>query len=126
MERKPAPKNLAFFHYARCSTCVKAKQRLIEQGYTLDETDITTHPPSASLLADFIQKSGRPYTDFLNRSGTAYREENMKEKVARLSEQDVIRMLSENGRLIKRPIVTDGKKVTVGFSAAEFSLIWPK
>ncbi len=117
---------LTFYHYAKCSTCVKAKKHLTALGHPLKEIDLTTDPPSAKTLTDLIAKSGRPYTDFLNRSGVQYREENMKEKVQRLSQEEIIRILARNGRLIKRPIVTDGKRVTVGFDAREFDTAWPR
>lgn len=117
---------LTFYHYARCSTCVKTKKYLTAQGYSLKEIDITTEPPAAEELAKLISKSGRPYTDFLNRSGVQYREKNMKDKVKQLSENEIIKMLATEGRLIKRPIVTDGNKVTVGFNEAEFKKSWPK
>jgi len=115
---------LTFYHYAKCSTCIKAKKHLTAQGHTLKEIDLTAAPPSAKELADLNRKSGRSYTDFLNRSGIQYREENMKEKVKQLSEGEIIRILASNGRLIKRPIVTDGKRVTVGFDAGEFDKVW--
>lgn len=115
---------LTFYHYAKCSTCINAKKHLTAQGHPLNEIDLTVTPPSEKELADLIRKSGRPYTDFLNRSGVQYREENMKEKVKQLSEGEIIRILASNGRLIKRPIVTDGKRVTVGFDAREFDRVW--
>ena len=115
---------LKIYHYSKCQTCVKAKKFLTHRRHPLEEIDITTSPPSFSDLKTLIQKSGRPYTDFLNRSGVQYREKNMKEWVKTLSENEVIKMLSEEGRLIKRPIVTDGKKVTVGFNPEEFKKTW--
>jgi arsenate reductase len=125
---KPTPLEqamLTFYHYAKCATCVKAKKYLMAKGYNLKEVDITTDPPNPAILTGLIQKSGRPYTDFLNRSGQVYREQDMKEKVASLSEKEIVAILARNGRLIKRPIVTDGKQTTVGFSEAEFSKHWP-
>jgi arsenate reductase len=33
-------------------------------------------------------------------------------------------LLAGNGRLVKRPIVTDGKQATVGFDAETFAKAW--
>jgi arsenate reductase len=115
---------LTFYGYAKCSTCVNAKKFLAKLGRPIAEIDITTAAPSLVQLRSLIRKSGRPYTDFLNRSGTLYRERNMKEKVKTLSEDAIVAMLASEGRLLKRPIVTDGKRVTVGFSPEEFEKIW--
>ena len=38
----------------------------------------------------------------------------------------MLELLASNGRLIKRPIVTDGHKVTVGFKEDEFEDVWAK
>jgi len=115
---------LTFYHYARCSTCINAKKYLTAHGHILAEIDITTNPPSAETLANLIEKSGRPYTDFLNRSGIQYREQNIKEKLQHLSTEQIIKLMASDGRLIKRPIVTDGKKVTVGFKEEDFDQHW--
>jgi len=115
---------LTFFGYAKCSTCVNAKKSLAKLGRPIAEIDITTTPPSAAVLRSLIAKSGRPYTDFLNRSGVQYRERNMKEKVKALPEDAIVAMLASEGRLLKRPIVTDGARVTVGFSAEAFEKTW--
>ena len=115
---------LIFFGYPKCSTCVNAKKFLAKLGRKMNEIDITTSPPSAKELRGLIDKSGRPYTDFLNRSGVQYRALNMKEKGKTLPGDAVIKLLASEGRLIKRPIVTDGTRVTVGFSPEEFSRIW--
>ena len=115
---------LTFYHYSKCQTCVKAKKYLAGRKYALHEIDITSSPPSARELKSLIRMSGKPYTDFLNRSGIQYREKNMKEKVQKLSEDDVIELLSQDGRLIKRPIVTDGKRVTVGYREEDFRGVW--
>jgi arsenate reductase len=115
---------LTVFGYPKCSTCIRAKKELAKIGHAIKEIDVTLSPPSVNELSDLIKKSGRPYTDFLNRSGVQYRALNMKEKVKSLPEESIIKLLASEGRLIKRPIVTDGKRVTVGFSPEEYSQVW--
>src|SRR3989304_10496604 len=97
---------LTFFGYAKCGTCVNAKKFLAKLGRPIAEIDIPTAPPSLTALRSLIAKSGRPYTDFLNRSGVLYRERNMQEKVKALPEDAIVAMLASEGRLVKRPIVT--------------------
>ncbi|MNZ99998.1 ArsC family protein [compost metagenome] len=48
----------------------------------------------------------------------------MKDKLQQLTRQEQIELLSSNGMLIKRPIVTDGSKVTVGFKADIYEQVW--
>ena len=115
---------LTFYGYAKCSTCANAKKFLAELGQSLKEIDITTAPPSLAELRFLIKQSGRPYTDFLNRSGQQYRALNMKDKVKTLSEEAIVKLLASEGRLLKRPIVTDWKQVTVGFGQEDYKKTW--
>jgi arsenate reductase len=113
-----------FYHYAQCSTCRKAQKWLETHKNQLDSVDITTHPPSKTELKKVLKDSGKKITDLLNTSGVQYRELKMKEKVKTLSEDQLLEMLSKNGRLIKRPLVFEGAKATIGFKEEEFNKIW--
>lgn len=113
-----------FYHYAKCSTCRNAQKWLEKQGQTLEAVDITTDPPSKNELKEILKRSGKSVTDLLNKSGEQYRLLNMKEKVKFLSEDQLLEMLSKNGRLIKRPLVLAGNKATIGFKEDEFKKNW--
>jgi arsenate reductase len=115
---------IKFYHYSKCQTCVRAKKYLTGKKLPIQEIDITTSPPTVQELKKIMKQSGRPIVDFLNRSGVQYRAKNMKEQIKTLSEDELVTMLSQDGRLIKRPIVTDGKKSTVGFHEEEFIKQW--
>lgn len=61
---------------------------------------------------------------FFNTSGQKYRQLGLKEKVKTATDEELFDLLASDGMLIKRPIVTDGEKVTVGFKEEEFEKIW--
>ena len=115
---------LKFYWYAKCDTCRRAKKWLEAKGKKFEAIDITVDPPKLAELKDYLKKSGKELKDFLNRSGIQYREMNMKEKVKSLPPEKVLELLAKEGRLIKRPIVSDGKKVSVGFDEKEFAALW--
>ncbi len=115
---------LKFYAYNKCDTCRKAKKWLESRSIKFEDIDITQNPPSLSELKELFQMSQRPLKDFLNKSGEQYRALNMKEKVKTFSEKDILTLLSQNGRLLKRPLISDGKKVTIGFDEKEFSKTW--
>ncbi len=115
---------LKFYGYNKCDTCRKAKKWLEGKKLSVQDIDITTTPPSLPELKTIFQKSSKPLKDFLNKSGEQYRALNMKEKVKSLSEEDLLKMLAANGRLLKRPLVFNGKISTVGFNEEEFQKIW--
>lgn len=115
---------LIFYGYNKCQTCKNAKKFLETLGCSVKEVDITMEPPPLAELTELVRKSRHPYTDFLNRSGILYRKRKMAEKVKTAPQQEIMADLASEGRLLKRPIVTDGKQVTVGFKLEEFKQVW--
>ena len=85
---------------------------------------IVEEPPSKEEFLDFIERSGLPAKKFFNTSGKKYRELNIKEKIKDASVEEMAEILASDGMLIKRPIVTDGEKVTVGFKEETFAEVW--
>jgi len=116
--------NLKVYQYAKCGTCRKAVKWLEAQGHELELIPIFDTPPSETELTELIQKSGLEVKKFFNTSGEVYKEQQLKDKLPGLSTEEQIRLLASNGRLIKRPIVTDGHKVTVGFKEDTYEQEW--
>lgn len=86
--------------------------------------DITTNPPSHAKLERFINASGLEIKKCFNTSGVVYREMKLKEKLPSMSATEMIKLLASNGKLLKRPIVTDETQCTIGFKEEEFERIW--
>lgn len=117
-------KKVTMYQYSKCGTCREAVKSLRNKGYDIDSIEIFDHPPDNDTLTELIQRSGLELKKFFNTSGDVYKELNLKDKLADLSDQEKITLLCSNGRLIKRPIVTDGKQVTVGFKEDQYQDIW--
>lgn len=115
---------LRFYQYPNCSTCRNAQKWLAGRKKTLESIDIILNPPSKAELKEILKKSGGKITDLLNKSGEQYRLLNMKEKVKTMTEDQILELLSKNGKLIKRPLLTEGSKATIGFKEQEFNKIW--
>ncbi len=115
---------IQFYGYKRCSTCRKGEKLLEELNVEFEFIDITTNPPSRDELQKIFDNSEEDIKKFFNTSGVVYREEKMKDKVKTMSESEKLDALAANGKLMKRPLVTDGSKVTVGFKEEVFREIW--
>jgi arsenate reductase len=115
---------LTFYGHPRCSTVKKAKVWLDAQCYTLKEYDLTENAPPATLLRKALKQDGMTLKKLFNTSGMQYREQCIKDKLETMSEAEAIDLLAGNGMLVKRPLVTDGKQVTVGFKAEVFEKVW--
>lgn len=111
---------MLFIEYPRCTTCQKAKKWL--EGHNVEYTarHIVEENPSYDELKEWYEKSGLPLKKFFNTSGQLYKEMQLKDKLASMSEDEQLRLLASNGMLVKRPIVLDGEKVLIGFKEAEW------
>jgi arsenate reductase len=115
---------LKFYGYKKCDTCRKAEQFLQQAGIDYEFVDITENPPTAEELAAVIERANVPLNKLFNTSGVQYRELNIKDRLPALSKPEILVLLAGNGRLIKRPLITDGERATVGFNADRFAAIW--
>jgi len=79
--------------------------------------------PTKEELKLWIRTSGLPISKFFNTSGLLYKEQNMKDKVKVLSEDELIDILASNGLMVKRPILLNGKTVLVGFKEEEWKAV---
>ena len=117
-------KKLTVYHYPQCGTCRKAIQWLRGRGHELELVHIVDRPPEREQLEEFSRKSGLEPAKMFNTSGQVYRELGLKDRVKTMSPEEAIGLLASNGKLVKRPIVTDGDKVTVGFNEKQFESTW--
>lgn len=113
-----------FYGYAKCSTCRKARQHLAARGVQVQEIDITASPPPKSLLQAVLKTGKYKLGELFNRSGELYRQLKIKDKIKTTPESQLIDLLAKHGKLVKRPIVTDGRKHTVGFDPETFDHTW--
>ena len=117
-------KKVTIYQYSKCGTCREAVKHLKRNGYELESVELFEKPPSAQQLAQLILISGLTAQQFFNVNGDVYREMNLKDKAPTMSYPDKIALMSSNGRLIRRPIVTDGNNVTVGYKASIYDEVW--
>lgn len=109
-----------FICYLKCTTCQKAQKWLDGRGVSYDFRDIKTAPPTYEELADWYRKSKLPLKRFFNTSGLLYRSLGLKDKLPYMSDEEQLRLLAEDGMLVKRPILVSGDTVFVGFKEAEW------
>lgn len=115
---------LTFYGYKKCDTCRKAERVLTKAEVTYTFVDITQNPPTAGVIGAIAKQAGLTPRQMFNTSGVAYREKNIKVSAAKLSDPAILALLAADGRLIKRPLVTDGINSTVGFESGTFMSVW--
>jgi arsenate reductase (glutaredoxin) len=119
--------NVKFYGYDKCSTCSDATKWLKAHNVKIEESiPLFEKPPTAKELKKLLTDSGLEIKKFFNTSGEVYKEMGLKDKLQGMTEKQMLKLLSSNGRLIKRPIVTDGHRVTVGFKENIYEEAWGK
>ncbi|WHY76737.1 arsenate reductase family protein [Neobacillus sp. WH10] len=116
--------SLTFYWYPKCGTCRNAKKWLDAHQLSYEEVHIVEQPPTREELQAFYQKSGLELKKFFNTSGLKYRELGIKDKMKSATDDELLDLLTSDGMLIKRPILTDGERVTVGFKEEEYEKMW--
>jgi arsenate reductase len=109
-----------FYEYSKCSTCRSAAKWLAARGVEVAPRAIVDEPPTVAELRSLWARSGLPLAKFFNTSGQSYRALD-KDRLARATDDEKLAMLAADGKLVKRPILDDGKRVLVGFSEAAYA-----
>ena len=106
--------------YSGCSTCKKALKWLGEHDVDVDVRPIVESPPTAEELGAWVPKSGRPVRKWINTSGQSYRAID-KTRASAAKDEEIIRWLTQDGKLVKRPVVVVGDRVLVGFDEKAYA-----
>jgi len=114
---------MLFIYYPKCNTCIKAKKFLLSNNVSFDERHIVENKLSKEELQHLYKKSGLPLKKFFNTSGKLYKENNLKEQLKTMSEDQQLELLASNGMLVKRPILETEDQVLVGFKEDEYKKV---
>lgn len=110
---------MRFIYYPRCSTCQKAKKWLETNGFSFDEQDIKSQPPSADEMILWAKNNQIDSKKFFNTSGLVYRSLGLKDKLPQMNDEERFALLETDGMLIKRPLlIMDDGKLLIGFKEA--------
>ena len=111
---------MLFICYPKCSTCLKAKKWLDDNGIKYEMRHIVENNPTYDELKGWYQRSGLPLKKFFNTSGLVYKNNNIKDKLLTMSEDEQLHLLASDGMLVKRPLLISDEFVLVGFKEEEW------
>lgn len=111
---------MLFVYYPKCSTCLKAKKWLDDNNIKYEERHIVEDNPKYDEFKKWYQRSGLPLKKFFNTSGLVYKNNNIKDKLLTMSEEEQLRLLASDGMLVKRPLLISDEFVLVGFKDDEW------
>ena len=114
---------IKFICYHKCTTCQRAKKWLDDNNIEYELRDIKLDNPTLDELVEWYKKSGLPLKKFFNTSGLLYKSLDLKNKLSTMTEDEMLKLLSTDGMLVKRPIIIGVDFVLVGFKEADWDVI---
>lgn len=108
--------NLKFYTYPSCTSCRKTKAFLQEQQLEVSERHIFREAPTVDELMQLLALSEDGVDSLLATRSQAFKQLDVDVEDLKLSE--LLKLMSENPKLLKRPILTDGNEVIVGYDKA--------
>ena len=111
------------FVYRKCSTCMKALKWLEAHNVEFEERAIKEENPTYEELKEWYTMSGLQLKKFFNTSGMLYKQMNLKDKLKEMNEEEMIKLLATDGKLIKRPLLVSEEGILVGFKEDSYKQI---
>ena len=112
---------LKIYEYSKGGTCRKALKWLDGKKVAYDVVDITEKPPTKTELKRMLGHYDGDLRRLFNTSGVQYRELKIKDKLPSMSPAEAMDLLSQNGKLIKRPFLLTKDTGLIGFKEDEWT-----
>ena len=112
---------MIFLEYPKCTTCIKAKKFLNENAIDYQDRDIVKDNPSLEELTTWYNNSSIELKKLFNTSGKIYKELNLSAKLKEMSDEENLKLLASDGKLVKRPLIIENDKIlSVGFKEEDY------
>ena len=100
------------YHNPRCSKSRQTLEILNEHDVDTEIVLYLENPPSSEEIASILDKLGLSSRDIIRKGEEEYKLLNLKDQG--LTENELINYMSENPKLIERPIVVKDDKAVIG------------
>lgn len=112
---------MKLFAYGKCSTCKDAIRFLEKRHAAFTLKEITEQTPSISELKKMLRFQNDHLKALFNTSGLLYKEMQLKDKFPTMTVEEALKLLNQNGMLIKRPFLLADDFGLLGFKENEWT-----
>lgn len=102
---------LAIYHKSNCSTSLKARGFLLNEGIEFETIEYLKTPPTQKEIKSLLKMLGMKAENIVRKKESLFKEKFAGKK---LTESEWIKVLAENPILIERPIIVKGNKAIIG------------
>jgi len=104
--------NFTIYHNPRCSKSRQTLELLKENNIEPEIILYLENPPSEEKLTELIDLLGINPRDLLRKGEEEYKAHNLRDES--IKGEDIIKIMTENPKLIERPIVISKNKAIIG------------
>jgi Spx/MgsR family transcriptional regulator len=104
---------LVFYTYPSCTSCRKTKAWLKQNHVDYEERHLFKETPDIDELLNIIKLTREGVKEILATRSETFKKLNV--DIDDLKVSEMLQLLHDEPRLLRRPILTDGKKLVVGF-----------
>jgi Spx/MgsR family transcriptional regulator len=105
---------VTFFTYPSCTSCRKTKKWLSAHSVDVQERHLFRETPSRQELLTLLSLTSEGLDELLATRSSTFKSLNLNVDDMLLS--DVIDLLIQEPKLLRRPILTDGEAIVVGYN----------
>lgn len=105
-------KELLFYSYPSCTSCRKTKKWLNSNQIAYRERHIFRDSPTPGELKSLLEMTSDGLDELLATRSETYK--NLTVNIDEMPLSNVLQLLSNEPRLLRRPILTDGERIIIG------------
>ncbi|TDQ41680.1 Spx/MgsR family RNA polymerase-binding regulatory protein [Aureibacillus halotolerans] len=107
-------KAITFYTYPSCTSCRKTKAWLKKNDIDFGERHLFRETPSSSELKQILSLTTEGIDEILATRSQTFKQ--LKIDVNELTFTEMVELLTREPKLLRRPIITDGTKLVVGYN----------
>ncbi|KMM63329.1 regulatory protein MgsR [Bacillus glycinifermentans] len=108
---------LIFYSYPSCTSCRKTKHWLKANQIDFKERHLFRETPNHEELKHILSLTTEGFDEILATRSQAFKELNL--NIEELTVSEVVDLLIEKPKLLRRPIIVNGEKLVVGYNPGE-------
>ncbi|MDU0811505.1 Spx/MgsR family RNA polymerase-binding regulatory protein [Bacillus siamensis] len=117
-------KELIFYSYPSCTSCRKTKHWLKAHNIDFQERHLFRETPSIDELKQILSLTTEGIDEILATRSQTFKNLNL--NIEEMTVNEVLKLLTEKPKLLRRPILIDRKKLVVGYNPGELMKLTKK
>ncbi len=107
-------KGVKFYSYPSCTSCRRTKNWLLTEGVQFDERHLFRETPTVKELKEILSLTTNGIDEILAKRSKEFKSLHL--EIENLTVNELLQLVHDKPKLLKRPILTKGEKLVIGYS----------